>query len=239
MKKSFYLLIVFSLFSCHQDNENLKPIFVGLIIDRTDTFSEVRNFNTRSIFQIMNLEKEPNVAVDFVVASISNSRYNLEYRNSLEQAPGILSGNELDRIESIDTFKAKVEKDIDRILSEPIGLNGSYVFYALSQMINKASKTNPTGEKTILVLSDLADFTVGFNGLKETALQSYKSNPEKFNAYLDKEYPIDRTQNMKIIFVHVVTSKQDDNRFFILSSLLRNHLESKGIQVQTCSNLNL
>ncbi len=241
MKKIYKTIAIFCLFlfACQQNKDTKQSLFIGLLIDRTDSFDEVKNFNNQAILRLLEIEKDPNLAKCFQVASISDTRYNLTYKEYLETAPNEFENNEIERLEKIDTFTKKINQNIKKIIQEPIGLNGSYVFYALAEMLNSATKSNPNGIKKIIVLGDLAEYTPLFNGLKIETLEKYHKNPEKFMTFMDKEYPIQNATNMQVYFIHVVKNKEDDKKFYTISKLLKTYLEIKGIKVVIGSNLNL
>lgn len=241
MKKIYKTIAIFCLFlfACQQNKNNEQSLYIGLLIDRTDSFDEVKNFNNQIILKLLDFEKNPNLAKCFQVASISDTRYNLTYKEYLETAPNEFENNEIERLEKIDTFTKKINQNIKKIIQEPIGLNGSYVFYALAEMLNNANKIEPNGIKKIIVLSDLVEYTPLLNGLKLETLEKYKKDPKKFIEFMEKEYPINNTKNMSVYFIHVVKDKQDDKRFYLISKLIKGYLGKKGIEVVIGSNLNL
>jgi len=240
MKALLFILISLScLFQSCKELYSKEPINDGVYIlaDISDSFPEVSKFSVEQIKPLLTLNMNSMCGATVWVASVSDLRYTASHRISLENT-NQLSENEFDRKTSIDSFYARINNRIKEIQGlKADGTNGTHLFFSLSNSLQNLASCTSCTSKTLIVLSDLREYSNLFNTYDSIELNMFQTNPKEMEELIDYHYHIPSLKGINIYLIHEPISKADDDAFHLLSNFLKTFLEKKGAKVTISSHL--
>lgn len=235
--KNLVLSSLFILAACTSRNST-EPTsdFMIIAIDKTDSLLAVRDFSAAAIFPLLHCTStDPEYGAIVKTTAITDMRMNSVYVAAITWQ-GWLSSNEISRKRALDSFKYRLTNNIEQIKRMPIGFQGSAVFENIARHLNKLAQLGACN-RTFIAISDLRENSCIMNAYDSAQLNRVRRDPEYLPSLFNAHCPLSSLTGIAVILVHRPTSQESDTAFHIISTALKDYLESKGATVEIRASL--
>lgn len=219
-----------------KDNQevSLKQTTVVTIVDLTDAKTLKLWPKVKPILALFRSAEFPDQACKFSIAAISDLKTNPTYQTFLPNALETEKQNRNDdmqwRSKVIRGYYNDVYKLMDKFYQEndtSVNRAHSEVWETITRSLENLVK-EPTGEKYLLVFSDLQEMSLTGNAYKGFQKMSIEAIKKK----LTEAYPIPQNiKGIKLIIIYLPVNREDDLRFNKMFKVYKTMLEAEGVSV--------
>lgn len=230
MKSNLFIIFSIVLFSSCGE-KTIQPDFtcVSVLLDVTDSLNAVQHLTGKEITTLLPINPLSGANVSLI--PITNLHGNRTRAIVLEAADAY-SSNELFRKEEVAKFKRKIDSAILDVKNAQIGRDGTLVFEAISNQLQKLYECKSCTERKLVIVSDLRENSRDLNLYDSIQFNAFTSKPKAFCIWMDKHCPVpNNISGITIYLIHEPDNVADDTAFAKLSELLKVYLISKGATV--------
>lgn len=225
------LFVIFWLQSCKTVTENRETDCVTVLMDVTDSFSDVANINANNILPVFRISHDSLFGARVTIAPITNLRFN-QNKTVYIPSENMIGLNEFDRKEAIKAFKKDLDFGLGVYNKKVVGTDGSYIFFAIANALNDLTGCKECDTKTLIIYSDCREKSKLFDSYNKESVKFMQKYPEKVSAVIDKNWPIQKSlEGVRIFIEHHPTSTTEDDLFYLMSGFMQSYYESKGAKV--------
>jgi hypothetical protein len=158
--------------------------------------------------------------------------------NECSIAPVIkpLFGNEHNRKKEIESYFAKIEKIFFEIDSGKSEKDGSVIFKVLADELNRLSQSTADTKILIAVTEGMENSALA-NFYDPSIFNQLQNNPNLMREKFLKKYPLPDLSGIEIYFIYKPISREDSEKFEIVSGFYKSLFESLGAYVTVRGSL--
>lgn len=238
MKMYLILLMITAICGCADKNDNQKVSInqttVATVVDLTDAKTLKLWPKVKSILALYHSAEFPDQACKFSLTVISDLKTNPAYQAFLPNALETEKQNRNDdmqwRSRVIRGYYDDVYKLMDKFYQEndtSVNRAHSEVWETIARSLENLVK-EPTGEKYLLVFSDLQEMSLTGNAYKGFQKMTIEAIKKK----LTEAYPIPQNiKGIQVIIIYLPVNREDDLRFNKMFKVYKTMLEAEGVSV--------
>lgn len=227
------LMVLTGLWFLTEPSPNELISTESVIIDQTDSFNVEPNLE--DILLPLKLNDYKHKRVSLRIQTVTNLDYNTIFDFKLPNRPKWIS-NPGNRDKEIKLFKSKVIRHLDSMNSQRRSLPNSHIYRTLITELNRLAEIHEK-KKIQIVYSDLFEHSTLFDSYDPNQLNSLRLNPDKVKATFLKSLQCGNYSGIRVFIVYKPSTKTDNERFILMSSLFRSILGDSGATVYIGANI--
>jgi hypothetical protein len=231
---------IFFLSACESKVTPSKSVAFFLLKDVTfsaDNENHSLDLSSEKLTRLYGLDSDLLVSAEYYQSLITEVHINKEFSASLPPA-NLDNFNKFKRKNKVKKFLSNIDIAIQDLQNVEFGRPKSSIFVPVAKTINKLAQTK-ANRQILVIQSDLFENTFILSKYDKSQMIKIENKPQSLEQVLDKETPIfSRLDNMGIYIINQPKSNTDKD-FYIISSIYKNWLESKGATVEIMANLNI
>lgn len=233
MKKYISIIALF-LSGCQILVPERVPVHEGLIIllDQTDSF---QMSNDLTALQIANMLKvgtsDENAGATVTLVPITNLRTNQTFITRIQDVSDGEGDNEAERIMEVDSFRSRLEAQLQKVRTLPIGKSRSLILESLAKHLTNLMACKDYTSRKLIVVSDLLENGSAINAYDSLQLVDIEHNPGKYISLIDTRWHFPSVlKGVEIIIVYIPNEKTD-YAYNVMYNLISRYLIKKGATV--------
>lgn len=215
-----------------QRNNNLVTV-VGIYIDQTDSFN--RAVTARDILAILNPNKYLWGEINVHLTTVTDNNYE-EVSVVTLQSKNMLFSNPYSRKEEITVFGDSLTNALFQIRAKPIGRPNTILYEPIVREANRLARTKAE-RKYLIVESDLSEHSPLFSVYSPKDSLLLETNMDSVSRRLQNEWGLSDLSGLQVFLVYQPKGRLDNERFFLMSALLKKIFEQAGATVTIGANL--
>jgi hypothetical protein len=207
---------------------------IVLVLDNTESyfqhpsFEEVRGVSALS-------ENEVNGETIRII-QITELSFNRVAQFSIESVPNKWLGNEVDRRQEVSAYFDSIEHALAEADTGKREREASTIYQTLASELNRLSATT-SDTRLLIVNSDLMELSLLANFYDKRTFSELIDQPDSMLKRLENAYPLGDLTGIEVQLIYTAQSRQDSERFSVLSTFYRKLLEGHGAEVKVGANL--
>ena len=222
---SFSILVLLLFSGCTEYGRHC----LSVLVDKTEMHTAIADLSGSKLLN--HIANAPKSGALVSIGIITDKRYNKAYDFILEPDNNIFNGTHRRKKlwkHLIDT----IDNAIENIRKEPTGIERSAIFESAASELNKLRSCQDCKTLTLLIASDMRQFSHFFNSYDPAFLSRCKANQVFFDSLLDSNCPIEGSlKGVSVVIVHQPQSIKEDEAFYHISQLYTSYLKQKGASI--------